>query len=119
MRDLGAVLDHKEPCPIPHANGGPPYQALAGRYTLSISVTVVSRGISTIVDRSVSAVVGRSVSTVIGTSVSTVVGTSVSTVISGGVAAVVAIAGSGSVIPISRAVSVCVGSQTGDKGTGN
>jgi hypothetical protein len=22
MRDLGAVLDHKEPCPIPHANGG-------------------------------------------------------------------------------------------------
>ena len=46
-----------------------------------------------------------SVSTVIGMSVSTVVGRSVSTVVNGGVSAVVAIAGS--VIPISRAVSVC------------
>ena len=38
-------------------------------------------------------------------SVSTVIGMSVSTVVNGGVSAVVAIAGS--VIPISRAVSVC------------
>jgi hypothetical protein len=49
-----------------------------------------------------------SVSTVIGISVSTVIGMSVSTVVNGSVFAIVAIAGSGSsVIPISRAVSVC------------
>jgi hypothetical protein len=58
-----------------------------------------------------------SVSTVIGMSVSTVVGSSVSTVVNGGVSAVVAIAGS--VISISRAVSVCARSETADKGTGN
>ena len=47
-----------------------------------------------------------SVSTVVSRSVSTVVNGGVSAVVNGGVSAVVAIAGS--VIPISRAVSVCV-----------
>jgi hypothetical protein len=66
---------------------------------------------------SVSTVIGMSVSTVVGSSVSTVVNGGVSTVVNGGVSAVVAIAGS--VIPISRAVSVCARSETADKGTGN
>jgi len=46
-------------------------------------------------------------------------GMSVSTVVNGGGSAVVAIAGFGFVIPISRAVSVCARSETADKGTGN
>jgi hypothetical protein len=66
--------------------------------------TIVS--VSTVIGMSVSTIVGSSVSTVVNGGVSTVVNGGVSTVVNGGVSAVVAIAGS--VIPISRAVSVCV-----------
>ena len=86
------------------------YQPLETR---TVVWTIVGRAISTIINPPIS-VVRSAIS--ISISISIICG-GVAAVVGGRIATVVAIAGSGSVIPISRAV--CVGSQTGDKGTGD
>ena len=77
--------------------------------TRTIVRTIVRRAISTIINPPISVVWSA-------ISISIICG-GVAAVVGGRIATVVTIAGS--VIPISRAVSVCVGSETADKGTGN
>jgi len=109
------VLDHEVPLPY----GCPIRRRLVlqpptPRRNATIVRTIVRRAISTIISPPISVVWSAISISIICGGVAAVVGGRIATVVAGSVVAI-----AGPVIPISRAVSVCVGSQTADKGAGN